>query len=141
MVTIRPIVSNESSPSLPEWPSHFPTNCPPADALDLNGTVFLLIATDPPTDEDMKCAIDRGTHRNKPECLRAALSCAVESDHLEEVRQASPRLKHHKLACASLKPHHGKIKQTGSPGHHSMWMRAQHLAIGYQLFSLFSVLS
>jgi hypothetical protein len=124
--------------SLREWPSHFPAGCPPNDAADLDGVVYMLVATNPSTADDFKCARDRGTFRNKPECLRASLSCALDADHLNEVREASPRLANHITACAALNADHGKIKQTGKPGHYSMWLRERHLSIGHELFKVLS---
>jgi hypothetical protein len=65
-----------------EWPEHVPVGCPPADALDLDHTVYYLVETDPPTAKDMKCAIDRGSHKNKPPCYRASLSCGLDAQHV-----------------------------------------------------------
>lgn len=103
-----------------EWPSHFPPACPPADAEDLSGIVYMLIASDPPTPKDMECAIERRSCIGKPECLRASLSCNRDLGHLEQSRLVSPRLKDHIIGVAKLEPEHGKIKQTGKQGHYSM---------------------
>lgn len=121
-------------PSEPEWPAHFPPGCPPQDAANLGGVVYLLVAADPPAVADMECAIDRGTHIDKPECLRASLSCARGSDHLQELRGRIKRLRNHRVASAQVQADHGKIKQTGAPGHYSMWLRAKYLKIGHTLF-------
>ncbi len=51
-----------------EWPAHFPKCCPPATAEDLGGIVYMLVGHDPPTPEDMECAIDRRSHKGKDEC-------------------------------------------------------------------------
>lgn len=128
------------SPARPqrEWPVHFPPGCPPADAADLSGVIYMLVETNPPTERDMKCASDRGSFRNKPECLRASLSCARDVEHLKEVCANSPRLANHHVASATFQPQHGKIKQTGAPGHHSMWLRAKYLAIGHTMFRVLS---
>lgn len=121
-----------------EWPDHFPPGCPPADAHDLSGIVYMLVATDPPTAEDMECAIDRKSFIGKPECLRASLSCARDAEHLVSARANSKRLRNHMVAKAELKAEHGKIKQTGAPEHYSMWLRAAHLAVGHLLFKVSS---
>ena len=119
-----------------EWPSHVPVGCPPPDAADLSGTVFMLVATDPPTPRDMVCAMERHSFRNKPPCLRAALSCARDAEHLRELRQGVPRLAKHLVARAALTTEHGKIKQTGRQGHYSMWLRARYLGTVHSLFEV-----
>jgi hypothetical protein len=96
----------------------------------------MLVASDPPTANDMKCAMDRGSHPNKPPCLRAALSCARSRGHLEELRQEVPRLRSHVIAGAVLGPEHGKIQQTGREDHHSIWLCARYLRIGHTLFTV-----
>ncbi len=126
----------DAAPETPkrEWPEHFPRGCPPTDALDLEHRVYYLVATSVPTAKDMECAIERNTHVGRPECLRASLSCGLDAAHVEEMRKY-PRLKRHLLAYADLKPEHGKIKQTGAPGHHSMWLRAVVLPTAHTLSS------
>lgn len=62
------MAAETAEPKTPkEWPDHFPPGCPPADAHDLSGIVYMLVATDPPTPEDMECAIDRKSFIGKPE--------------------------------------------------------------------------
>lgn len=130
-----PVDEDHNTPD-PEWPLHFPSSCPPSDANDLNGAVYMLVATDPPTAKDMECAIDRKTFRNKPECLRASLSCTFDPDHLSELRDNVPRLAAHMIASGNLEPKHGKIMQTGAPLHQSMWLRAKYLTVGHTMFKV-----
>jgi hypothetical protein len=113
---------------------HFPAGCPPKDADDLGGTVYLLVETNPPTAKDMECAIDRGSFVGKCECQRASLSCARDSDHLRALRGTSKRLRRHLIAKGALNAEHGKIKQTGGAGHYSMWLRTKWLSVGHTLF-------
>ena len=54
------------------------------------------------------------------------------------LRANSKRLRNHLVAKAELKAEHGKIKQTGAPGHYSLWLRAAHLAVGPLLFKVSS---
>lgn len=120
----------------PEWPTHFPPGCPPKDADDLSGTVYMLVETNPPTPKDMQCAVERKTFIGKPECGRASLSCARDSDHLRDLRGNSKRLRRHHIAGGVFNAGHGKIQQTGSAGHYSVWLRAAVLSIGHTLFSV-----
>lgn len=96
----------------------------------------MLVKTEPPTANDMECAMDRGTHTSKPPCWRAALSCARSRDHLEELRQGLAHFRSRVVAVAVLGPEHGKIKQTGRDGHYSVWLRARYLHIGHTLFKV-----
>ena len=111
----------------PEWPQHFPANCPPEDALDLTGTVWYLVAHDPPKPEDFRSATERNAFVGKPECERASLSCGRTHEYIASLRNAIPRLRTMHVACAESNSNHGKIKATGKPGHHSMWLTAAAL--------------
>ena len=96
----------------------------------------MLVASSTPTTKDMECAIDRGTHVNKPLCWRAALSCGLDSEHVKELRASVTRLRDHLVAKATLAAEHGKIMQTGKPGHHSLWLRAACLAVAHTMFKV-----
>lgn len=120
----------------PEWPAHFPPACPPRDAEDLRGTVYMLVATDPPTPTDMECAIDRRTFIGKPECARASLSCARDPEHLADLRRNSKRMRNFLIASAAFSAEHGKIMQTGGPEHYSMWLRRHALSVAHTMFTV-----
>lgn len=126
----------QQEPSEAEWPAHFPPCCPPSDAQALSGVVYMLVGSSPPTPKDMECAMDRGSFRGKPECLRASLSCARDPEHLRQLRANAPRLAKHLVAAAKLRAEHGKIKQTGAAAHYSMWLRAKYLSIGHAQFAV-----
>lgn len=119
-----------------KWPDHFGEDCPPASAGALDGVIFYLVETCPPTADDFKCAIDRGSFEQQPRCLRAGLSCAVEAAALERRRERIPRLRTHQIASASLSQEHGNYAQTTSiPDHYTMWLRKRALAAAPTLFS------
>jgi hypothetical protein len=84
----------------------------------------------------MECAIDRGSFKGQDECLRASISCAREPEHLRQLRSNSKRLRHHFIAVAHLLPQHGKIAQTGGPGHYSLWLRSDVLPTAHTLFKV-----
>lgn len=116
------------------WPAHFPPCCPPADASDLQGEVYRLVATDPPGPADMLSAQEKGAFRGKNECQRASLSCSLTVEQLTEVRDNVPNLRDRMIAVASLSAADGKIKQTGRFGHYSMWLCASTLQNAASLF-------
>jgi len=119
-----------------EWPAHFPPQCPPADAADLSNTVFYLVEHNPPTAEDFRSARERDTFIGKPECERASLSCGLTREYILRLKDSIPRLKSMLVATSDLKAEHGKIKPTGRPGHHSMWLCAVALASAPTLFQV-----
>ena len=113
-----------SSP--PEWPAHFPPGCPAEDTPDVNGPVFHLVRGAP---EDWLSHLERGIESTNPEvtdCQRAALSCYLTIEDIREFREAIPRFRGRGIARADLEPRHGKIRETGNEGHHSLWLRAQY---------------
>lgn len=120
----------------PEWPAHFPPGCPPADARDLDGPVLYLVSSNPPVAKDFESAAQRGAYPGAPACERAALSCGLTLDYITTLRKAVPRLRPMMIAQALLGAECGKLKQTGKPGHHSMWLRAAALERAPSLFKV-----
>jgi len=118
----------------PEWPEHFPANCPlPSDA-DTDGDMFHLVND---SDRDFKSSFDKKERKNAPPCLRVALSCYRTLKDIQEHRKAFAAIfRDHKIACATLSPIHGKIRATGSKGHHSLWLRTVHLAACHSMFAI-----
>lgn len=121
--------------ALPEWPEHFPQACPPADAIDAGGDVYRFVRNEPPAPEDMRSWLELGLGKGR-DCHRAALSCSLTREHLEEVRLASPRRRSDRIARASLGPEHGEIAQTGAAGHFSLWLRRRFHAEAHRLFEV-----
>lgn len=120
----------------PEWPVHFPPDYPPVDTLELDHEIFYLVANHPPRQQDFLSAMERYVYLRHPPCERAALSCGIDRCYIEELRNAVPRLRSMLIAHATLEPEHGRIKQTGRPGHHSMWLRHTALADAPRLFEV-----
>ena len=120
--------------SLIEWPSHFPANCPPVDAIDLEHTIFYLVEHDPPDQKDFLSAKERNTFAGKPECERASLSCGLTRSYIDQLKESVPRLRPMRVAESTLNSEHGKIKPTGKPGHHSVWLRAAALISATSIF-------
>ena len=109
------------------WPAHFPAECPPKDAVDLSHDLFYLVGTNPATAEDFHCALQKGTFIGRPPCLRSSLSCGLTLDYITRLKTI-PTLRNKLIAMASLVSDDGKIRQTGKPGHHSMWLVQSSLA-------------
>lgn len=120
----------------PEWPTHFPPNCPSPDIPATNGPVYHYVWED--EERDFKSAYDREKFLDREECQRVSLSCfvtlsaAVQSQRIIKGQWAGA-----KIACAELTPEHGRIGSTPTlrlPGHHSLWLRAKYMARCGELF-------
>lgn len=116
------------------WPTHFPSHCPPSDAADLSHTVLYLVTSDPPTADDFVSALERNWFVGKPDCERASLSCGITLEYIQQLRESVPRLRQMLIVESQLDASHGKIKPTGKPGHHSMWLLAVALQRAPTLF-------
>ena len=115
----------------PEWPAHFPNNCPDDQAIAADGAVFRLVCGD---DRDWKSAKELGEWTNPPECQRASLSCFLEVSDAADLRDALPKFENHKIVKAMLEPKHGKMKRGGKGTHVSVWLRTRFLASVQELF-------
>lgn len=68
------------------------------------------------------------------DCRAASLSCLVSKEDAEEAKALFERFKDAKIVAADLRPEHGRIKQTGRPPHHSLWLTREALATCSELF-------
>lgn len=118
-----------------EWPPHFPRGCPPEGAVATGGDVYRFVRNDRPTPDDMRSWLELGLGKGR-DCQRAALSCSVTREHLEEVRRAAPRRRTDRIARATLGPEHGRLAQTGSGAHHSLWLRRRFHPEAHRLFEV-----
>ena len=127
-----PATGEQPQPPPPEWPAHFPENCPDADTPDTDGLVFRIVRGNDA--RDWKCHIELGLEEEAPLCQRAALSCFRTLEDVREWQAAHSWLRQRRVARAELDARHGKIAETGGGGHHSLWLRTQYLALCLTLF-------
>ena len=120
-----------------EWPDFYPANCPPEDAAEASGDVFHLVTDKPMPQSDLyDTAYHRGAFSGQNECIRVSLSCHREEEDSRELRAAVPRLSDRKVARARLVPEYGKLKQTSTPSHHSLWIRDEHYEDAHEWFEV-----
>lgn len=120
-----------------EWPDFYPEDCPPEDAQDSRGIVFHLVSDDPMPQSDLYAtAHHRGAFAGEDECIRVSLSCFRQEEDLRQTRSAVPRLSDRKIARVELDPAHGKLKQTRTPSHHSLWIRAEYYDEAHEWFEV-----
>lgn len=116
------------------FPDDWPAGCPPSDAVDAHGEVFRVARTNPPTAEDFKSYHELGIARGDP-ILRCGVSVfllASDAEHASRKFRNMGRV----IAKATLRPEHGKTKQTGRPTHTTWWPYVE-----VDRLSLFTVVS
>ncbi|MCZ4520729.1 hypothetical protein O4220_19645 [Rhodococcus ruber] len=112
-----------------EWPSHYPNQCPPADAAPAEGVFYRLVDELPPTGDDvlshMQIKLDgrRFQDRNfDDECMASGLSLFNDDAPLLKKRAKLPALRKKMLAKGDISGP-GKIKQSGADISHYTWWR------------------
>ena len=113
----------------PIWPDHYPSGCPGDRGSETNGTVFQFVRSKTPTDLDILSAMEKGTHKNKCQCLRASLSCYITFDFIKEIHDSGGLFSDWLIASCNLNPEMGRILQTGKPEHHSLWLKKASLPV------------
>ncbi|MBF0311439.1 MAG: hypothetical protein HQL56_18140 [Magnetococcales bacterium] len=112
---------------LPMYPSDWPADCPPKNAVDARGEYYRRVKNKPPSANDFRSPKEEGTFLNAkvPECSRVALSL----DSSRETLQNLIDLRYHgyHIAMATLLPEHGRILATPSKGSktHTSWWKTQ----------------
>lgn len=120
-----------------EWPDFYPDDCPPEGAEDTDGVVFHLATDDPMPQSDLyDTAYHRGAFIDRDQCKRVSLSCFRDEEDLRETKANVPRLSDRKIAKAELQPDYGKIRQTFTPSHHSLWIRDEHYDGAHEWFEV-----
>ena len=117
------------------WPSTYPADCPPEQALDANGTFYRLVKNDPPAREDFRTLAEQYPSRRfstKPspksgvsELVKAhGLSLMADKEDVIRLRRAVPAYRDGLLGKGDLVPDHGKVLATPSQSgrsHHTWW--------------------
>jgi hypothetical protein len=129
-------MDQEATPMTLRFPSDWPENCPPADALDADGTVYRLVRHEPPQDSDLATHRELGRLPQAPSCLRCGISVFRELRDAVHQRQVFPKLGN-LIAKTTLQADHGKTRLTEGrqPTHTTWWAYA-----GVNRASLFAVL-
>lgn len=104
------------------FPADWPSDCPPADAVDAEGIVFRIVKNNPPLGADFATHREMGRLKTAPQCLRCGLSVFRELRDAVHQRLLLPKLGQW-IAIASLAGNHGKTKVTAGqqPTHTTFW--------------------
>lgn len=105
-----------------KFPTIWPPDCPPEDAVPAAGRVFRLVHGNPPHSADFITHFESGRLPKAPSCLRAGLSLFRELQDAVHQRLLFPRLGE-LIAQAVLKEADGKTKLTEGrlPSHTAWW--------------------
>lgn len=101
------------------------SDCPPEDALPTNGIVYRLTEKESITDGDFLSYREIYPHKHwdgVPECVACGVSIYTDIAGIERLIKRVPgkkKRKPKKIIMGSLKPQHGRMKNTPSQTHHS----------------------
>lgn len=115
------------------WPSHVPSECPPAEAEAASGIVYRYVDEDPPTSDDFLSLREKQPTRVfGPKCCQASgLSVFRNPRDLEQLRRRVPGYRNALVARARLSEVHGLLKPTPTrqgSSHSTWWIPAGVLA-------------
>lgn len=111
------------------WPSFFPDNCPPQDAINPNLTVYRFVRGNPPVESDFNSYIEDGKDVSGiKRCQACGVSVYAELEDAIKMQGYVPGLRKTRIASGHLNSNHGKIKSTPSMrypdcgySHHTWW--------------------
>ncbi len=106
-----------------KFPDTWPSDCPPGDALDAEGTVFRIVNHNPPAAEDFVTSFESGAFPSRPACLRCGLSVHRILADAIHTKTKYPKLGSW-IAQGMLTQGCGKTKQTGQASHTTWWICA-----------------
>jgi len=108
-----------------EWPSFFPPQCPPTEAVDASVEVFRLVSSNPPAASDFESYAEMYPNKWEGNCEASGLSVFTGKDDALRLARRVPGLSAlgNLIATASLTPASGKLKYTPRNGnsHHTWW--------------------
>jgi hypothetical protein len=107
------------------FPSNYPQNCPPQNAVDADIVVYRTVANDPPLAGDFQSYVEAGKVKKRPKC----------NDHSVSVMRSKEDAVHHRevfggniggkfIAVGTLLPAHGKTEGSSYgnfPSHTDWW--------------------
>lgn len=112
------------------WPSHFPSDVPPAEAVDANGLAYRLVDAVPPKPADFLSLFEEkptGTYKGTARALVHGVSFHGALKDSRRTRQRFKPLRGKVVARGTLKPSLGKMKATPAAhakSHMTVWFLA-----------------
>ncbi len=104
---------------------NLPTGCPPIDAEDVDNeiVVYRIVHDKPPSDADFESHSAKFPEKTYADACKArGVSVFKNPSDIERLKLLSTNKNKPCLTCQiKLKAGAGKIKQTGTPSHHTWW--------------------
>lgn len=124
------------------WPSFYPDDCPPADAMPASGGAYRLVETNPPRREDFRSHRDRFPERpfHVPEWQACGVSIYRDVEDIKRLRRRIRKLRSLDIAYGELEPSLGLVLPTPStsePSHYTWWIPVE--ASPWKVFSVVQV--
>lgn len=109
------------------FPSHYPTQCPPSNAVPPDGRVYYrLVGSDPPTDADVRSHYELGIHpATADECQLRGLSMLATYSKAVAYRRSYKRLRGRFIAAIRPSSGWGVLKAGTEPqsrAHVTLWL-------------------
>lgn len=110
-----------------EWPSFFPKDVPPADAVDAEGRAFRLVRGIPSAPGDFLSTFEENPGREHGDHFWMACGASLHTklEGSQKTRQRYKPLRERRIAVGVLNAEHGKMKPTPGfhPSHITVWFR------------------
>jgi hypothetical protein len=108
------------------WPSHFPAQCPPAQAAEVSGSIYRFINGRAPLSKDFLSHYERdpGKEWGNTECNARGLSVLRSIEDCAQMRKGVPAMRKKRIAVGTLSGGVGLIAKTPSntcEGHCTWW--------------------
>lgn len=105
------------------WPAHFPTSCPPQDAVSQNRQVYRVVTNNPPTLADFSTLAIRAPHKvwDTPELKCQSYGISVTENEMSAFRLRK-LFEGGMVARGVMSPTVGVSKITGRRGHITWWI-------------------
>lgn len=117
-----------------DWPTDFPNQCPPEDAVASHDTFYRLVDSDQVSEQDfwsyrqlLDAGVERPRKTHPDPCMAVGVSVFDTPENANRVRGAFGALRSKRVAAGGLGGS-GVVKQTGRKGHHTWWRRVDDTA-------------
>ena len=122
-----------------QWPAHFPSGCPPIEAVAASGMVYRIVANAPPQAKEFRSVYEKNPSKYAADCRARGLSVHKDRTELQKLLRTVPAMKKlgEHIASAALEAAHGKLKATpsGRGKSHCTWW----VTTGIEPCTLFSI--
>jgi hypothetical protein len=110
---------------MPSFIPGIPADCPPDDAVPATDPVYRIVKTDPPTAADFLTPHETGRLKNRPPCLRCALSVYLTLQDAVAMRDYLPVLGNFIAVGEIADLGVAKLTEGMAPSHTTWWPFAE----------------